>query len=133
MDLVRTAENLVGEFPLANTATAGAVGAALRTSDGNVYTGICVQLSCGIGCCAEHSAITEMLKHRETRINEIVAVNGVGIITPCGRCRELMLQVDEANIDTRVWVDASEQVPLTELLPMHWLEIKARQRQLKAS
>jgi len=133
MNLVKIARELVGEFDLAHHSTAGAVGAALVTPSGNVYTGVCLHLSCGIGFCAEHAAVAEMLKHRETRIKEIVAVNRDGIITPCGRCRELLVQVDEANRATRVMVDETTRLPLSELLPLHWLEIKARQSQLQAS
>lgn len=132
-DLIETAGALVGEFNLSHHSTAAAVGAALRTVDGNIYTGVCMHLSCGIGFCAEHSAIAEMLKHRETRIETIVAVNRDGIVTPCGRCRELIVQVATENHNTRVIVDEQSSVPLSELLPMHWLDIKARQRQLKAS
>ena len=39
---------------------------ALETASGNVYTGINLDLACGIGFCAEHSAVAEMLKARET-------------------------------------------------------------------
>src|SRR5262245_18553960 len=35
----------------------GYVGAALATDRGNVYTGINITLICGIGFCAEHSAV----------------------------------------------------------------------------
>ncbi|MDZ7686669.1 MAG: hypothetical protein U5O39_18265 [Gammaproteobacteria bacterium] len=79
-DLIETAAALVGEFKPSRRSTAAAVGAALRTVDGNIYTGVCMHLSCGIGFCAEHSAVAEMLKHRETRIETIVAVNRDGIV-----------------------------------------------------
>ena len=39
----------------------GYVGAALVTDQGNVYTGINISLICGIGFCAEHSAVAEMI------------------------------------------------------------------------
>ena len=39
----------------------------LRTAAGKVCTGISLKLDCGIGFCAEHSAIAAMLKYRETR------------------------------------------------------------------
>ncbi len=131
--LIDAAASLVGEFELSHHSTAGAVGAALRTRAGNIYTGICMHMSCGIGSCAEHGAVVEMLKHRETDIEEIVAVNRDGIITPCGRCRELLVQTAPGNLQTRVIVDATTSIPLAELMPLHWLEIKAQQRQREAS
>jgi hypothetical protein len=37
--------------------TVGDVGCALITDRGNVYTGVCVDTSSGMGFCAEHTAI----------------------------------------------------------------------------
>lgn len=120
-DLVSAARQVLGEFPLGEDRSAGSVAAALRTAAGHLYTGISLHLDCGIGFCAEHSAIAEMLKHRETHIAEIVAVGEEGIRPPCGRCRELMLQVAPANANTRVAVADGQTVALRELLPHHWL------------
>ena len=93
--LIEEARKRVGEFSLSETwLTAGSVSAALVTEEGNVYTGICLELACGIGFCAEHSAVAAMLLNRETVIRQIVAVTVDKILPPCGRCRELMLQVD---------------------------------------
>lgn len=120
-ELVAAARQVLGEFALGEELSAGSVAAALRTDAGHIYTGISLNLSCGIGFCAEHSAIAEMLKHRETRIAEIVAVADEGIRPPCGRCRELMLQVCPANANTLVAIGDGPSVPLRELLPHHWL------------
>ena len=40
---------------------------------------------------------------------------------PCGRCRELIAQLDEANAETAVVLDPDRVVPLMELLPEYWL------------
>lgn len=47
--------------------TAGHVACALESIDGNIYTGICIDMPCSIGLCAEQSAIAEMLKKMEKR------------------------------------------------------------------
>ena len=122
--LIQAAQQLVGSFPLAKPSlTAAAVGVALITDRGNLYTGINTDFYCGIGFCAEHAAIAEMLKHRETRIDLIVAVDEDRILPPCGRCRELMHQVDAENRHyTRVIVAPDRIVPLRELLPDYWIE-----------
>jgi len=120
-DLIKTARNVVGEYTLSNADfSAGSVGAALLTTEGNVYTGINIDVSCGIGFCAEHSAIAEMLKNRETQIEMIVAVNTESIIPPCGRCRELILQVDNKNLNTKVYLSEKKYLTLDELLPHRW-------------
>lgn len=121
--LVSKAAALVGEFDLTKPSlTAGAVGAALETAGGNVYTGINLDLACGIGFCAEHSAVAEMLKARETVVRRIVAVNAERIVAPCGRCREMLIQVDARNLDCEVLLPDGAVATLRELLPSAWLE-----------
>ncbi|WP_373029549.1 cytidine deaminase [Sulfurovum sp.] len=119
--LIETARKIVGKYQLSNADfSAGTVGAALLTSKGNVYTGINIEVACGIGFCAEHSAIAEMLKNRETQIEMIVAANADTIIPPCGRCRELLFQVDNKNIHTKVYLSTEHYMTLDELLPNRW-------------
>ena len=121
-ELLRQARAIVGEFPLSEEGlSAGGVGAALITEGGRIYTGICLDFYCGIGFCAEHAAVAEMLKARETRIEMIVAVCADGILPPCGRCRELIVQVNRGNFDTLVVLPGERVVAMRELLPEHWL------------
>ncbi len=118
--LIEAARAVCGEFQLREGFSAGGVGAAIRTANGNVYTGVCIDLSSGLGFCAEVAAIAEMLKNRETQIAAVVAVSGQRIMPPCGRCRETMAQVDARNLDCRVIVEGDRDVSLGELLPRHW-------------
>jgi Cytidine deaminase len=116
--LIETATRLVGAFDTSRDCSAGGVAAALETVDGNVYTGICVDTHCGMGFCAEHSAVAEMLKARESEIRTIVAVTlPEGVIPPCGRCRELLWQVNPRNCETRVIVGPNDVTSLASLLP----------------
>ena len=122
VELIQRAQAVVGEFPLAVAdLTAGSVGSALLTRQGNIYTGICIDVTCGIGFCAEHAAVAEMLKARETAIDMIVAVGEGIILPPCGRCRELLAQVDASNLGTQIILPGKRTRPLRELLPEHWL------------
>jgi cytidine deaminase len=85
---------------------------------GNEFTGICVEFECGIGFCAEHAAVAEMLKHGESQIKLVVAVNKLGeVMPPCGRCREMMWQLNIANRNALVILSGVEARPLSELLP----------------
>ncbi|MBN1151206.1 cytidine deaminase [candidate division WOR-3 bacterium] len=121
-ELIVEAQKSLGEFRLSEDfLSAGSVAADLETKNGNIYTGICLDLSCGIGFCAEHSAIAEMLKKRETQIETIVAVNKNGVIPPCGRCRELIFQIDKNNLKTRVLLAKDKCVFLEDLLPDRWI------------
>ena len=119
--LIEVAHKIVGKYQLSNADfSAGTVGAALLTTKGNIYTGINIEVACGMGFCAEHSAIAEMLKNRETQIEMIVAVNADSIIPPCGRCRELLFQVDNKNLNTKVYLSKEHYMTLDELLPKRW-------------
>jgi len=122
-DLIAQARRLVGEFELVKPSlTAGAVAAALQSGSGRLYTGICLELACGIGFCAEHAAVAEMLKARETQVRRIVAVNKDRVVAPCGRCRELLVQLDRRNLDCEVLLPDGASATLRELLPNAWLE-----------
>ncbi|HYZ72256.1 MAG TPA: hypothetical protein VE641_04210 [Chthoniobacterales bacterium] len=59
-----------------------------------------------------------MLKARQSNVRMIVAVNKDGaVLPPCGRCRELLWQVDDRNRDTWVVLGGDEGARLHELLP----------------
>jgi len=120
-DIIEIAQRLQGEFELGYGSLAGSVAAAIESRSGKIYSGISIELACGIGFCAEHSAAAEMLKGRVTEISRIVAVGKGGLIVPCGRCRELIAQLARSNVDAPVVVSRTETVKLSELLPYHWL------------
>ncbi len=116
--LIAAARKVAGDFACSQECSAGSVGSALLTDSGAVFTGICIDARSSLGFCAEHAAIAEMLKHRQSRIRAIVAVREDGeILPPCGRCRELIRQTDPANWETQVILPANNQRPLSALLP----------------
>ncbi|RLE91184.1 MAG: cytidine deaminase [Thermoprotei archaeon] len=122
--LIRKAKAVAKAKELSNGNVAGSVGSALMTDKGNIYVGVSLDLCCGIGFCAEHSAIAAMVTAREYRVKYIVAVTEDGhILPPCGRCRELLKQIDEWNYEnTLVILSPSNVVPLKMLLPHPWEE-----------
>jgi cytidine deaminase len=119
LELIEAARAVVGRMELTPGRDAGGVGAAIRTAQGNVYTGICIDLGSGLGFCAEVAAIAQMLTHKESQIDTVVAVTSDGIVPPCGRCRETMAQIDARNLDCRVIVGEDREVALRDLLPHH--------------
>ncbi len=120
-ELIREARAVQGSLAIRDDLGAGAVGAALRTKSGRVFTGVSIDLGCGIGFCAEHAAIAEMVKNREVEIASIVSVNASKVIPPCGRCRELMAQLSLKNGDAQIVLPGMKVLPLRQLLPEHWL------------
>ncbi len=112
-------------FNTYNRNYSGRVGCALLADNGKIYTGVSIDLVCGLGNCAEYSAIAQMVKDRETVIKMIVSVyEGKDIIPPCGRCRELIAQLDTHNYETQVIIQNNICVPLSELLPSKWIKVK---------
>lgn len=119
--LIETAAALARPFAPSEDCTAGGVAAALVTAAGTVYTGVCVDTACSLGFCAEHAAVAEMLKGRESHVHAVVAVDSDGaVLPPCGRCRELLRQVDARNEAAWVVLGAAEGCTLAELLPRPW-------------
>ncbi len=100
----------------------GDVGCALESAGGNIYLGVCIDTGSGTGFCAEHSAIAAMVTAGEFRIRKIVAVwrdeaGNPYILSPCGRCREFIHQIDPANLESEVILERERTVKLAELLP----------------
>ncbi len=122
--LIAEAQAVVRPLTIPPWGSAGTVGAALLTTSGNIYTGICIDLPCSIGFCAEHAAVAEMLKHGEREVVGMVAVGETDILPPCGRCRELVMQLSISNGDCQVILPNRLVLPLKKLLPHHWLENK---------
>jgi len=125
LELVNIAKSLCGKKDINSSITVAKVAAGLLTESGEIFTGISIEAPCGIGFCAEHAAIAEMLKHGQTKIKYIVAVNASGIVIPCGRCREFIRQVDASNYsNTLIAVKDGENRFLCDLLPFPFLSSK---------
>jgi cytidine deaminase len=124
-ELIQQARAVVNPRTIARGCSVGDVGCALLTESGNLHVGVCIDTSGGMGFCAEHSAIASMITHGEQSIRKIVAVLGDGtILSPCGRCREFMRQVDPGNMDrTEVLIGGGKLVKLRDLLPHPWDDV----------
>jgi cytidine deaminase len=121
--LIQKAIEVLNPRKISSCAEAASVGCALITGERNIYTGVCIDTACGIGFCAEHSAIAAMVTAGETGIKTIVAVGSDKMImAPCGRCREFMYQVDDNNKNTDIIMPGGKLAKLSELLPCHWME-----------
>ena len=121
--LITEAMNIAKKNKLTDQCTVGEVSSVLITDKNNIYTGLLINASCGLGFCAEHSAIASMITKGESRIKKIVAVHYDGkILPPCGKCRELMIEVNDNNKDTEIIMDKERIVKLDKLLPQRWQE-----------
>ncbi|MCL1796488.1 MAG: cytidine deaminase [Clostridia bacterium] len=116
-ELMDKAKGVLNARRLSETGQAGSVAAALLTEKGNVYLGVCIDVTSGMGFCAEHAAIAAMVTAGENSIEKIVAVGTGGIMPPCGRCREFIRQIHDGNICTQVMVADDIVCTIGDLLP----------------
>ena len=124
-ELLEKAEADLKPRRLSSTAEASSVAAAILTKEGHIYTGVCIDTACSMGFCAEHSAAAAMITAGESEIVKMVAINKRGnILPPCGRCREFISQLNDANIEAEVLINRQRAVKLIDLLPYDWRQSK---------
>ena len=124
-ELIEKAEAVLKPRRLSSTAEASRVAAAILTKEGHIYTGVCIDTACSMGFCAEHSAAAAMITAGESEIVKMVAINKRGnILPPCGRCREFISQLNDANIEAEVLINRQRAVKLIDLLPYDWRQSK---------
>ena len=104
------------------------VGAALRTRDGRIYTGVNLDAYLGrMAVCAEGVALGRAVTEvGETGIETIVAVRhpdpaepdqAIAVVSPCGSCRELIWDYDRTARVIVPGTDGPVVVGICELLP----------------
>lgn len=100
------------------------VGAALRFADGTVITGTNVEnASYGLSLCAETVAVARALGEgrRGGLVEVAVTGSGAGVVTPCGRCRQVLHELaDLGGTDPLILCCGPEEVRrmrLSDLLP----------------
>ncbi|MEK6947585.1 MAG: cytidine deaminase [Nanoarchaeota archaeon] len=120
-ELIEKAKSVIKSRRIKHGYLVGDVGCALLSDEGRIYLGVCMDVSSGIGFCAEHAAIAAMVTNGEHKIKKIVAVLEDGkIIPPCGRCREFINQIHRQNKNTEVILGKNKVARLKELLPHPW-------------
>lgn len=97
------------------------VGAALRTADGTVFTGINVEnVAYPEGTCAEAGAIAAMCATGARHIAEVAVIaDAPAPVPPCGGCRQKIAEFAKADVVvTMATTDgATLQMTVAELLP----------------
>ena len=103
-----------------------AVGAALKGTNGKIYTGCNVEnVSFPCGTCAEAGAVASMNADACRLIKEIVIVaDSQTLITPCGACLQRLAEFSDSK--TKIHLanlkGVQKSCTLTELLPMSFAE-----------
>lgn len=118
-ELYDAARSVIAAKELSKNMFVGEVGAAVLSSKGNIYTGVCIDTACSLGFCAERNALSTMFTNGEYEIVKVCAVYKDGsVMPPCGACREFMIQMGETAKDIEVLVsNDGRTVHLAQLMP----------------
>jgi cytidine deaminase len=96
-----------------------AVGAALRTADGQIVTGCNVEnATYGLTLCAERVAVFKAVSEGLRRFSAVAVVADTDVPSPCGPCRQILW---EFCGDITVYMagrKGTTTVRLSELLPL---------------
>ena len=99
--------------------------AAVLSSSGKIYTGVCVDTACSLGICAERNALLNMLTCGENCVERVLAITADGkTAAPCGACRELLVQLmPESYKNVLIMLDygSGKIATLGELTPDWWI------------
>jgi cytidine deaminase len=80
------------------------VGAAVRTSNGRIFSGCNVEnAALPNGICAETAALAAMVTAGERQIDSMVIIgDGAALVTPCGGCRQRIREFAEPSTKIHV-------------------------------
>ncbi|MGY4706804.1 cytidine deaminase [Candidatus Bipolaricaulota sp. J31] len=97
-----------------------AVGAALLTADGRIFTGCNVEnASYGLTVCAERTALFKAVSEGAREFEAIAIACGEGSCAPCGACRQVLYEFapDLLVIMADATGEETREARLSELLP----------------
>ena len=124
--LYEAAKSVQNNRKISGYVEAGGVAAAIFSSSGKIYTGVCVDTCSTLGICAERNAIFNMITNGENEITKVIAIMPDGRTgTPCGACRELMVQLMPNNyqsVEIMIDYEKGKTITLGELTPLWWIK-----------
>ena len=123
--LYEAAKGVLNPRTISAYVTAGEVSAAVLSSSGKIYTGVCIDTCSTLGICAERNAIFNMITNGEQEIRKVLCIPPVrGKGAPCGACRELMVQLmpdQYRSVEIMLDYESEKVMTLGELTPEWWI------------
>ena len=125
-EMYEAARAVLNERNISDYVSCGQVAAAVRSSSGRIYTGVCIDTCCTLGICAERNAIFNMITNGEQEIDKVLCIMPDGSCgAPCGACRELMMQIMAENyhgVEIMLDYSTGRTVTLGEITPEWWVK-----------
>ena len=104
------AQKLYNPHEVSDFVYANHVVAAVEAEDGQIFTGFCMEGTCGVfHLCAERAALFNMYQFSgQTKVKKVLAFReqppyGGSSGMPCGACREFLLELNAENKDAEVY------------------------------
>lgn len=123
--LYEVAKAVQNDRQISQYVSAGSVSAAVLSSSGKIYTGVCIDTCSTLGICAERNAIFNMITNGENEIIKVIAIMDDGKCgAPCGACRELMVQLMPTkykDIEIMIDYESKKIVKLGNITPEWWI------------
>ena len=124
-EMYQAAKAVQNDRRISDYVEAGGVAAAILSSSGKIYTGVCIDTCSTLGICAERNAIFHMITNGEQEIKKVLAIMPDGKTgAPCGACRELMVQLMPEHyreIEILLDYESERMITLGELTPEWWI------------
>lgn len=124
-EMYKAAKKVQGFHSISEHMEAGGVAAAVLSTTGQIYTGVCIDTACSLGICAERNALMTMITNGEYEITRVLAlIPDCKSGAPCGACREFMAQLMETKYqDIEILMDYKTEKVMTlgELTPEWWI------------
>ena len=124
-EMYQAAKAVQNDRRISDYVEAGGVAAAILSSSGKIYTGVCIDTCSTLGICAERNAIFHMITNGEQEIKKVLAIMPDGKTgAPCGACRELMVQLMPEHyreIEILLDYESERMITIGELTPEWWI------------
>ncbi len=124
-EMYEAAAKVQNDRKISGYVEAGGVAAAILSSSGKIYTGVCIDTCSTLGICAERNAIFNMITNGDDKIEKVLAIMPDGLTgAPCGACRELMVQLmpaDYKSVEIMLDYKNNKVITLGEITPEWWI------------
>ena len=125
-ELYEAARSKLAPKQISDYISGGEVAAAVLSSSGKIYTGVCIDTCSTLGICAERNAMFNMITNGEYEITKVLAILPDGKTgVPCGACREFMVQLMPGkykDIEIMADYETGRVVKLGDITPEWWIK-----------
>ena len=119
--LIKVAKAAVQERIITPFVKGGYVVTAIATDQGNIYTGINMEVKCSLGICSEKNAIYKVFEaNKNEKIVRCLCFHRGLLSLPCGACRETFMQYGCDDMEILLDFENKKVVKLIDTMSPWW-------------